>query len=275
MRTWVPPHSSRENEPSPTSTIRTTSPYFSLNSAIAPSRRASSSVVVIARTDWLARIQRVDVVLDVGELLGAQRAAVREVEPQLVGPNVGARLAHVVAEPPAQRGVQQMGRRVVAGGRVARCAVDVRAHALAGLERAVLGDQRQHLIGTEPQHVVDARQAAAAGALDRPRVGHLAAAGGVERRLDQLHEQPSVVARPRRRSSSRRRSSRSRRTRSRSRRCRRARAPARADRRRPGRDRSPRARASAAPPSAIRSPPRRRPRPCSATISSVMSIGKP
>ncbi len=58
VRAWVPPHSSREKEPSPTSTIRTTSPYFSLNSAIAPSRLASSSVVVSARTGWFSRIQR-------------------------------------------------------------------------------------------------------------------------------------------------------------------------------------------------------------------------
>ena len=55
-RTCVPPHSSREYEPSPTSTMRTTSPYFSPNSAIAPSACASSSVVVSARTGWLARI---------------------------------------------------------------------------------------------------------------------------------------------------------------------------------------------------------------------------
>ena len=56
-RTCVPPHSSRENDPSPTSTIRTTSPYFSPNSAMAPNRRASSSVVVSARTGWSSRIQ--------------------------------------------------------------------------------------------------------------------------------------------------------------------------------------------------------------------------
>ena len=43
VRTCVPPHSSRENDPSPTSTIRTTSPYFSPNSAIAPSSLASSA----------------------------------------------------------------------------------------------------------------------------------------------------------------------------------------------------------------------------------------
>ena len=52
-RTCVPPHSSRDHWPSPTSTIRTTSPYFSPNRAIAPRLRASSSVVVSARTGWL------------------------------------------------------------------------------------------------------------------------------------------------------------------------------------------------------------------------------
>ena len=56
-RTCVPPHSSRDQLPSPTSIIRTTSPYFSPNSAIAPSARASSSVVVSARTGWLASTQ--------------------------------------------------------------------------------------------------------------------------------------------------------------------------------------------------------------------------
>ena len=51
----MPPHSSRET--SSTSTIRTQSPYFSPNSAIAPRRSASSRVVSIARTGWLAVTQ--------------------------------------------------------------------------------------------------------------------------------------------------------------------------------------------------------------------------
>ena len=55
LRTCVPPHSSREYAPSPICTIRTTSPYFSPKSAIAPSARASSSVVVIGRTGSLRR----------------------------------------------------------------------------------------------------------------------------------------------------------------------------------------------------------------------------
>ena len=55
VATCVPPHSSRET-PS-ISTIRTMSPYFSPNSAIAPSRWASSLVVCTARTAWLSTIQ--------------------------------------------------------------------------------------------------------------------------------------------------------------------------------------------------------------------------
>ena len=48
LATWVPPHSSREY--SPTSTIRTSVPYFSPNSASAPIARASSIEVWYART---------------------------------------------------------------------------------------------------------------------------------------------------------------------------------------------------------------------------------
>ena len=40
-RTCVPPHSSVLNEPSPTATTRTLSPYFSPNSAMAPEAIAS------------------------------------------------------------------------------------------------------------------------------------------------------------------------------------------------------------------------------------------
>ena len=90
----------------------------------APSRRApcaSSSVVVIGRTGSLRGDPLVDAVLDVAQLLVGQAAAPwREVEAQLVRPDVGARLAHVGAQPLAQRRVQQVRRRVVGLGRVAR-----------------------------------------------------------------------------------------------------------------------------------------------------------
>ena len=83
-RTCVPPHSSREKEPSPTSTIRTTSPYFSPNSAIAPSDWASSSVVVSARTGWLSRIQPLTSSSTARSSSGVSALPVGEVEAQLV-----------------------------------------------------------------------------------------------------------------------------------------------------------------------------------------------
>ena len=62
VRTCVPPQSSRE-KPS-ISTTRTSSPYFSPNSIIAPSLRASSIGVTNARTGRLAKILLVDAPLD-------------------------------------------------------------------------------------------------------------------------------------------------------------------------------------------------------------------
>ena len=55
VRTCVPPQSSRET--SSTSIIRTSSPYFSPKSAIAPSSSALARVVCSARTGWLPAIQ--------------------------------------------------------------------------------------------------------------------------------------------------------------------------------------------------------------------------
>ena len=53
--TWVPAQSSRDHGP-PMSTTRTTSPYFSPNSAIAPSDFASSSGISRVTTCRLSRI---------------------------------------------------------------------------------------------------------------------------------------------------------------------------------------------------------------------------
>ena len=193
-RTCVPPHSSREKSPSPISTIRTTSPYFSPNSAIAPSARASSSVVVIGRTGWFSTIQALTWSSTSRSSCARQRLAVAEVEAQLVGPDVGAGLAHVAAEPPAQRRVQQMRRRVVALGRVARATRSTRAYdALALVQLALLEDRVQRLVVAEPHDVGDARAAVAVGALDHADVGDLAAAGGVERRVDELDEHAAVA----------------------------------------------------------------------------------
>ena len=137
LATWVPPHSSRET-PS-TSTTRTHSPYFSPNSAIAPSRSASLALHLqpahrAARLDPL-----VDPVLDRAQLLGAERLAVGEVEAQLVGADRGAGLADVVAEALAQRRVQEVGGGVVAHRRVARLVVDQRLDGDARLDRPPTG----------------------------------------------------------------------------------------------------------------------------------------
>ncbi len=53
-RTWVPPHSSVENSPMPMT--RTSSPYFSPNSAMAPALIASSYFMTRAATSTLRRI---------------------------------------------------------------------------------------------------------------------------------------------------------------------------------------------------------------------------
>ena len=176
LRACVPPHSSRENEPSPTSTMRTTSPYFSPKSAIAPSARASSSVVVSARTGWSARDPRIDLVLDVAQLVGAEALGMGEVEAQLVGADVGAGLAHVGAQPRAQRRVQEVGRGVVGLGRVARPRVDARDHPLAGLELALLDHDGDRLVVAHPEDVGHAGAAVAVLAGDLADVGDLPAA---------------------------------------------------------------------------------------------------
>ncbi len=185
-RTCVPPQSSREKPPSPTSTIRTTSPYFSPNSAIAPSDRASSERRRQRPHGLVLEDHLVDAILDPALVLVAQRRAVREVEAQLVRADVGARLAHVRPEPLAQRGVQEVRGGVVALGRAPRGAIHARAHALAVVQRARQRLQDQRLVIAQPHDVDDLRAAAAVLALDHAAVMDLAAAGRVERRLDQL-----------------------------------------------------------------------------------------
>ena len=60
----------------------------------------------------------VDAILHVAQLLGAQRLAVAEVKAELVRPDVGACLVHVVAQALAQRRLQQVRGGVVALGRM-------------------------------------------------------------------------------------------------------------------------------------------------------------
>ena len=170
LRTWVPPHSSREYSPSPISTIRTISPYFSPNSAIAPSRLASSSVVVIGRTGSLREIHSLTRSSTSRSSCALSAAAVAEVEAQLVGPDVGARLAHVGAEPLAQRRLQQVGGGVVAlrGDALARTSTRA-STASPGCSSPRSSTTLRAWSSPEAEDVLDARAAVAVLAFDRAR----------------------------------------------------------------------------------------------------------
>ena len=111
--TWVPPHSSRET--SSTSTIRTQSPYFSPNSAIAPSALG----LVAGRLDRAHRVVAGD---PAGHRPLDRRPAPRRTsrspwvksKRSLSGPTYEPAWRTCVAEPLAQRRVQQVGGGVVA-----------------------------------------------------------------------------------------------------------------------------------------------------------------
>ena len=191
----MPPHSSREYEPSPISTIRTTSPYFSPNSAIAPRRLASSSVVVIGRTGSLRRIHSLTRSSIARAVLGRQALGVGEVEAQLVR---------------ARRRSRPGGRASPRRSRSAACsrcvavwlaavawrvdAVDARDDALAGLAARPRPASTTTAWSSPARTTSATRDAAVAVlALDRARVGDLAAARRVERRLGELDERAPVA----------------------------------------------------------------------------------
>ena len=67
-------------------------------------------------------------------------------------------------------------------------------HALAVVQLAGQRLQHQRLVVAEPDDVDHLRAAAAVLALDHAAVVHLAAAGRVERRLDELRQHAAVLA---------------------------------------------------------------------------------
>ena len=137
-RTWVPPQSSTDQPmvlpvPSPMATTRTSSPYFSPNSARAPEPRR---VVERHQPRGHRRVlQHVIVghILDALELFGGHRLRMREIEAQPVRRDQRALLRDVVAEHLAQRLVQQMRGRMVAPDRAAAGMIDVERQRLARL----------------------------------------------------------------------------------------------------------------------------------------------
>ena len=134
-------------------------------------------------------------VLDEAQVVLVEALPVGEVEAQLVGPDVGAGLADVAAEALAQRGVQQVRGGVVGGRGAAGGGVDPREHPLALVQLARLGLEDERLVVAEAHDVDHGGAAVAALALDHAAVGDLAAAGGVERGLDELGQDEPVLAR--------------------------------------------------------------------------------
>ena len=115
------------------SSTRTSSPYFSPNSIIAP-----DFLRLVDRHH--ARLRRrvlqdlgVDDRLDAADLVVGHRRVVREVEARLVGIDERALLLHVRAEHLAQRLVHQVRGRVVAHRARARRLIDVRRDGVADL----------------------------------------------------------------------------------------------------------------------------------------------
>ena len=139
-RTWVPPQSSVEY--SGIETTRTTSPYFSPKSIIAPSFRASSIGVSKMCTGELRKICSFTRCSTSARSSALERRRMREVEAQLVGTNGRAGLLHVVAEHVAQRLVEQVRRGVVRHRREAHRPRHDRAHPVAGGEALALEEQR-------------------------------------------------------------------------------------------------------------------------------------
>ena len=123
------------------------------------------------------------------QVLGRDPLAVVEVEAQLVGADVGAGLAHVRAERLAQRGVQQVRRGVVGLRRGARSAVDARDDPLArAAVRPASTCDDDGLVVADAHDVGDVPAGVAGLGLQHARVGDLAAARRVERRLGEVDE---------------------------------------------------------------------------------------
>ena len=120
-RTCVPPQSSTDQPmvfaavaSRPSTTTRTSSPYFSPNSARAPEAMASSSAISRVVTGAFCSTTALAMSSTALDLGGAHRLVVREVEAQPIGRHQRTLLRHVIAEHLAQRLVQEMGRGMVA-----------------------------------------------------------------------------------------------------------------------------------------------------------------
>ena len=130
--------------------------------------------------------------LDLLALFRTQRLAVREVEPELVGANGGARLLGVLAQHLVQRLVQEMRARVVRHRRVADRPRDDCANARSFGEP--FSSEREDLVVADPGRPDQLGARVRLVMLDVARVGDLAPALRVERRLLELRLERAVPA---------------------------------------------------------------------------------
>ena len=128
--TCVPPHSSTDQPsvlppPAPIDTTRTSSPYFSPNSARAPAARASSTAISRVVTSPFCSMTSLAMSSTRRSSSARDRLGMREVEAQPIRRHQRAALGDVIAEHLPQRLVQQMRRRVVGADRRAARVIDL------------------------------------------------------------------------------------------------------------------------------------------------------
>ena len=105
---------------------------------MAPAPIASSRAMIRTLRLVVAAQEVVDLGLDGPDLVRRHRPGLAEVEAQPVGRDQRALLRHVLAQMPAQRGVQQVGGRVGAADAVAAGGVDLELDRVADRERPAL-----------------------------------------------------------------------------------------------------------------------------------------
>ena len=137
--TWVPPHSSTDQPsvlplPAPIDTTRTSSPYFSPNSARAPAARASSTAISRVVTSPFCSITSLAMSSMRRSSSARDRLRMREVEAQPLRRHQRAALRDVIAEHLAQRLVQQMRRRMVGADRRTARVIDLERQRSARLQ---------------------------------------------------------------------------------------------------------------------------------------------
>ena len=100
----------------PIATTRTSSPYFSPNSAIAPSFTAASGVISRVVTSAFSRMRAFTSRSTAASSAGVTGRGLRDVEAQPIRRVQAALLHDMLAQMPPQRLMQQMRRRVVGRG---------------------------------------------------------------------------------------------------------------------------------------------------------------